>query len=186
MNEATTGDPDGQPVVSGGSTDAVDRIIAAWSRERPDLPVHSMEVWSRVTRLSRRLDRARSRACAVAGLEIWEFDVLAALRRSGTPYQLSPGALLAELEVTSGTMTNRVTRLTQRGWVRRLPNPKDGRGVIVELCEQGRRRVDWALEELLASEGRLLETMTPDQIDELGQLLKTVLTRQEKLDQDCG
>ena len=96
------------------------------------------------------------------------------------------GALLAELEVTSGTMTNRVTRLAERGWVRRLPNPKDGRGVIVELCEQGRRRVDWALEELLVSEGRLLEMMTPDQIDELGQLLKTVLTRQEKLDQDCG
>ena len=57
---------------------------------------------------------------------------------------------------------------------------------IRDRCEQGRRRVDWALEELLASEGRLLETMTPDQIDELGQLLKTVLTRQEKLDQDCG
>ena len=58
--------------------------------------------------------------------------------------------------------------------------------MIVELCAEGRRRVDWALEELLASEGRLLETMAPDQIDELAHLLKTVLTRQEELDQDCG
>ena len=73
--------------------DAVDGIIAAWARERPDLPVEVMEVWSRVTRLARRLDRDRAKAFSQWDLEGWEFDVLAALRRSGEPYQLSPGQL---------------------------------------------------------------------------------------------
>lgn len=166
--------------------DAVDDIIAAWRRERPDLPVEAMEVWSRVTRLSRRLDRARSRACATAGLEIWEFDVLAALRRAGEPYRLSPGALLAELEVTSGTMTNRVSRLADRGLVERRPNPEDGRGVIVVLTTQGCARVDWALEELLASEGRLLGAMDAARVADLGRTLRVVLARQEELDRDDG
>lgn len=82
--------------------DAVDGIIAAWARERPDLPVEVMEVWSRVTRLARRLDRDRAKAFSQWDLEGWEFDVLAALRRSGEPYQLSPGQLLNELEVHRG------------------------------------------------------------------------------------
>ncbi|GAE69061.1 transcriptional regulator [Cutibacterium acnes JCM 18909] len=103
-----------------------------------------MEVWSRVTRLARRLDRDRAKAFSQWDLEGWEFDVLAALRRSGEPYQLSPGQLLNELEVASGTMTNRITRLSNRGLVRRLPHPKDGRGVIVELTDEGRDRVDGA------------------------------------------
>ena len=76
-----------------------------------------MEVLSRVTRLARHLDRARSAAFAAHGLEIWEFDVLAALRRAGRPARLSPGQLIKETMVTSGTMTNRVDRLAARGLV---------------------------------------------------------------------
>src|SRR6185295_12228233 len=88
--------------------DEVDRIVEAWRRERPDLDVAPLEVLSRVTRLARHLDRARSAAFARHGLETWEFDVLAALRRSGEPYRLSPGQLVAQTMVTSGTMTNRI------------------------------------------------------------------------------
>ena len=87
--------------------DEVDRLLEAWRRERPDLDVAPMEVLSRVSRLARHLDRARSQAFETHGLESWEFDVLAALRRAGAPYQLSPGKLLKETLVTSGTMTNR-------------------------------------------------------------------------------
>ena len=162
--------------------DAVDVIIAAWARERPDLPVEVMEVWSRVTRLARRLDRDRSKAFSQWDLEGWEFDVMAALRRSGEPYQLSPGQLLSELEVASGTMTNRITRLSDRGLVCRLPHPKDGRGVIVELTDAGRDRVDGALAALLESEGRLLDSMDPQAVEQLGRGLRAVLARQEELD----
>lgn len=166
----------------GGRRDAVDTIIAAWARERPDLPVEVMGVWSRVTRLARRLDRARSRAFAQWDLEGWEFDVLAALRRSGPPYRLSPGQLLQELEVASGTMTNRITRLSERGLVRRLPHPQDGRSVIVELTDSGREMVDGALSGLLESEGRLLESMDPRTIEQLERGLREVLARQEELE----
>ncbi|NED86915.1 MarR family transcriptional regulator, partial [Streptomyces sp. SID11233] len=85
---------------------------AAWRRERPDLDVEPLEVLSRVSRLARHLDRARRLAFAELHLETWEFDVLTALRRAGQPYQLSPGQLLTQTLVTSGTMTNRIDRLT--------------------------------------------------------------------------
>src|SRR5687767_10077382 len=113
--------------------DEVDRLVQAWQRERPDLDISPMEVLSRITRLARHLDRARRQAFAAHDLETWEFDVLAALRRSGKPYELSPGRLLRETLVTSGTMTNRVDRLAARGLVRRAPDPADRRGVLVQL-----------------------------------------------------
>ena len=95
---------------------------------------------------------ARAAAFAAHGLEPWEFDVLAALRRAGAPYQLSPGQLVAETLVTSGTMTNRIDRLEARGLVRRLPDPADGRGVLVRLTDAGRGLVDTALADLLERE----------------------------------
>src|ERR1700752_3537643 len=99
--------------------DEVDGLVEAWRRERPDLALGPLEVLSRVSRLSHHLDRARRSAFAELGVEPWEFDVLAALRRAGRPYELSPGRLLKETLVTSGTMTNRVDRLATRGLVER-------------------------------------------------------------------
>ena len=93
--------------------DEVDRLVAAWRRERPDLDVEPLEVLSRVSRLARHLDRARRIAFSEHNLEPWEFDVLTSLRRAGAPYQLSPGQLLTQTLVTSGTMTNRIDRLDQ-------------------------------------------------------------------------
>jgi len=140
--------------------DEVDRLLEAWRRERPDLDVAPMEVLSRVSRLARHLDRARSQAFETHGLESWEFDVLAALRRAGAPYQLSPGKLLKETLVTSGTMTNRVDRLAARSLVERLPDPADRRGVIVQLTTSGRDAVDAAIADLLAHERKLLGTIS--------------------------
>src|SRR6266446_4422527 len=76
---------------------------------------------------------ARRGAFADHGLETWEFDVLSALRRQGPPFQLTPGALLRATLVTSGTMTNRIDRLVRKGLVRREPDPRDKRGVLVTL-----------------------------------------------------
>src|ERR687894_1703962 len=124
--------------------DEVDALVEAWARERPDLDVAPMRVLSRVTRLARHLDRQRAAAFSAHDLETWEFDVLAALRRAGAPYQLSPGQLLRETLVTSGTMTNRVDRLTGRGLVERLADPHDRRGVLVRLTPEGKAAVDGA------------------------------------------
>jgi DNA-binding MarR family transcriptional regulator len=156
--------------------DEVDRIVSAWRRERPDLDVTPLEVLSRVTRLGRHLDRARSAAFARHELVTWEFDVLAALRRAGEPYQLSAGQLVGQTMVTSGTMTNRVDRLAARDLVRRLPDPSDGRGVMVRLEPAGLRLADAALADLLAVESGLLATLKPGEHDELSRLLRDLLT----------
>lgn len=153
----------------------MDNLVAAWRRERPDLDVGPLEVLSRVTRLARHLDLARRAAFAGHDLEAWEFDVLAALRRTGAPYALSPGQLVTQTLVTSGTMTNRIDRLADRGLVERRPDPEDRRGVQVRLTEAGRTRVDAALADLLAREGALLAGLTPRQRAQLADLLRRLL-----------
>jgi DNA-binding MarR family transcriptional regulator len=155
--------------------DEVDRIVAAWARERPDLDVTPLTVLSRVSRLARHLDLARRGAFARHGLETWEFDVLSALRRAGVPYRMSPGALLTQTLVTSGTMTNRIDRLAERGLVERGPAPDDRRGVLVELTALGLARVDDALADLLTVERGLLgELGEPDRV-RLAGLLRDLL-----------
>jgi DNA-binding MarR family transcriptional regulator len=155
--------------------DEVDRLIEAWRRERPDLDVAPMEVLSRVSRLARHLDRARSQAFDTHGLESWEFDVLAALRRAGAPYQLSPGKLLKETLVTSGTMTNRVDRLAARGLVERLPDPTDRRGVLVQLTTSGRDAVDAAMADLLTHERALLGSLSERDQQRIARVLRELV-----------
>lgn len=156
--------------------DEVDRILAAWQREAPGLNVAPLSVFSRVTRLARHLDLARKDAFASQGLEIWEFDVLAALRRTGRPYELSPGALIHETLSTSGTMTNRIDRLAARGMVERLPDPRDRRGVRVRLTPAGRAAVEAALADLVDYEHELLAGLSPDQIEAVAALLRLLLS----------
>jgi len=152
--------------------DEVDRLVEAWSRERPDLDVAPMQVLSRVTRLARHLERARRGAFSAHGLETWDFDVLSALRRSGPPYELSPGTLLRDTMVTSGTMTNRVDRLAQRRLVERRPDPDDRRGVLVRLTPRGRQTVDAALDALLVGERDLLAGLGARDQERLAALLR--------------
>ncbi|GAA3093935.1 MarR family winged helix-turn-helix transcriptional regulator [Streptosporangium carneum] len=156
-------------------SDEVDRLVAAWRQERPDLDVEPLQVLSRVSRLARHLDRARRAAFAEHHLENWEFDVLTALRRAGEPYELSPGALLRATLVTSGTMTNRIDRLTAAGLVRRRPDPEDRRGVLVSLTDAGRARVDNAFADLLRRERDLLAGLGKHEQQALSGLLRTLL-----------
>ena len=153
----------------------MDDLVEAWGRERGDLDLAPVEVFSRISRLARHLDLARRSAFERHDLELWEFDVLAALRRAGEPYQLSPGRLVRETLVTSGTMTNRVDRLAARGYVERSPDPADRRGVLVRLTPAGKAAVDAAFEELLAAENALLADLPDADRDRLAALLRTLL-----------
>ena len=155
--------------------DEVDRIVAAWGRERPDLDVSPLEVLSRVSRLSRHLDLSRRQAFSTHELESWEFDVLSALRRAGEPYELTPTQLVRQTLVTSGTMTNRIARLVERGLVARAASEADQRSKLVRLTPNGRDVVDAALADLLADERRLLQGLTAQQQTRLAQLLKGLL-----------
>jgi DNA-binding MarR family transcriptional regulator len=156
-------------------SDEVDGLVAAWRVQRPDLDVEPLQVLSRVSRLARHLDIARRGAFASHGLEPWEFDVLSALRRAGPPFQLTPGALLRATLVTSGTMTNRIDRLAAAGLVRRQPDPRDRRGVLVTLTERGQEVVDAALTDLLDREQALLAGLDADQRFQLADMLRVLL-----------
>ena len=152
--------------------DEVDRIVEAWSRERPELDFAPLQVFSRVGRLARHLDRARKESFASSHLESWEFDVLSALRRAGAPYQLSPKALLQQTLVSSGTMTNRINRLVQRGLVQRRTDPNDGRGILVVMTALGRDSVDTAISNLVAAESVLLSKLPAADRERLAGLLR--------------
>ncbi|SRR5690606_7429445 len=154
--------------------DEVDRIVAGWRRARPDLDVTPLAVFSRISRLSRYLEVARRSAFTDAGLEGWEFDMLSALRRSGDD-ALSPGALMHETLVTSGTMTTRIDKLVARGLVSKNRSPHDGRAVEVRLRSEGVARVDAAMERLLEAERELLDPLPPDGQSALANTLRALL-----------
>lgn len=168
----------------GQRADDVDALVDAWGRERPDLDVAPLHVLSRLTRLARRLDLARRAAFAEHGLETWDFDVLAALRRAGKPYALSPGALTAQTLVTSGTMTNRVDRLETRGLVVRERDPDDRRGVRVVLTAEGVRTVDAAMSDLLEHERALLDVLPAADIKRLADMLRELVLAIDVADED--
>jgi DNA-binding MarR family transcriptional regulator len=155
--------------------DEVDRLLAGWRRVRPDVDISPLEVLSRTTRLARHLDRQRTVVFARHDLETWSFDVLSALRRTDAPHHLSPGQLLAQTLVTSGTMTNRLDHLEARGLVRRRTDPSDARSVRVQLTAAGARRVDAALVDLVARENAILGTLDDDQRRTLADLLRRIV-----------
>lgn len=154
--------------------DEVDRIIAGWARARNDLDTAPLAVFSRISRLTRHLESARREAFSAAGLEGWEFDMLSALRRSGED-ALSPGALMQQTLVTSGTMTTRIDKLVARGLVSKSRSPRDGRAVEVRLQPEGVARVDAAMERLLDAERALLAPLEPDGAAALADHLRSLL-----------
>ncbi|GAA4636965.1 MarR family transcriptional regulator [Actinoallomurus vinaceus] len=155
--------------------DAVDRILDQWRSERPDVDVWPMGVIGRLNRLSRILDRELKEFFSGHGLEHWEFDVLATLRRSGPPYELTAGALNRAAMVTSGAITNRIDRLSARGLVERVPDEEDRRSVRVRLTDGGRALVDEVVGLHVANEVRLLGALAPDDRDRLADLLRGLL-----------
>lgn len=159
----------------GARLDEVDRLLADWRRERPDLDLAPLAVMSRLSRLARRLDAERKDVFESFGLEGWSFDVLAALRRTGAPYELPPRILLRQTLVSSGAMTNRIDRLEAAGLVARRPDPHDRRGVLVRLTAPGRRRVDECLDALAAREHELLAPLGGDDRARLAVLLRRLL-----------
>lgn len=154
--------------------DEVDRIIEGWARARSDLDTGPLAVFSRISRLARFLETARRDSFTAAGLEGWEFDMLSALRRSGDD-ALSPGALMQQTLVTSGTMTTRIDKLVARGLVSKNRSPRDGRAVEVRLRSEGVRRVDDAMESLLAAERDLLRPLDADGRTALADTLRSLL-----------
>ena len=154
-------------------TDAVDRITAQWRRERPDLDSTPMEVIGRISRLSALIQRELERVFAQHGLAGGDFDVLATLRRSGE--SLTPGELSRSTMVTTGGMTKLLDRLEAQGLIRREPDPRDRRGRLIVLTDEGRALIDRAVEAHLQNEQRLLADLSEAEREDLAVRLRELL-----------
>ncbi len=155
--------------------DHVDHILAQWRKERPDLDVGPMGLLGRLHRLSTHLGREVEAALLKHGLSSSAFDVLATLRRAGSPYQLSPGDLLAMTMVSSGTMTNRIDQLEKAGLVERIHNPQDRRSVLISLTKRGFAVVEEAVGAHVENQHRLVAHLSEEERATLDGLLKRFL-----------
>lgn len=150
-------------------------MIDAWSRRLPDTDLTPLDVMSRLRRVSNRLARLRTSAFSGAGLAAWEFDVLAVLRRAEPPHELNPAQLIGATMIGSAAMTNRLDNLVRRGLVERLPNPRDGRSVLVRLAPDGVTRVDEAMRRLAHREAEALRGLTREEQATLAALLRRLV-----------
>lgn len=164
------------------SRDHVDAIVAQWRRERPDLDVRPLGSFGRLQRLAQLADAELGRMLAEHGLQPGWFDVLAALRRAGTPYELTPTQLLDAMIVTSGGLTKRLDRMADAGLLTRRPDPADRRGTLVRLTRRGRTTIDRALADHVRNEATLLAALTVTEQRTMDGLLRRLLVDLEDPD----
>jgi DNA-binding MarR family transcriptional regulator len=155
--------------------DRIDKIVAQWKRERADLDTRAMALAGRIQRAAASLRPLLDQTHADSGLAGESFDVLASLRRSGSPYQLSPTQLYREMMLTSGAMTNRIDRLEEAGLVVRRPDPSDRRATLVRLTPKGKTLIDAAASKHVANEERLLAGLNARERQQLADLLRKLL-----------
>ena len=155
--------------------DHVSRVIEQWRRVRPDLDLAPLAVIARLGRAARFVDQAHEEFFASHELTRADWDVLAGLRRVGPPYRLSPTDLYRGLMRASGTITHRLHRLERTGLVERVPDPEDGRGVLVQLTKSGAKLVDELAALHLQNEARMLEGLTGREREQLARLLEKLL-----------
>lgn len=155
--------------------DSVDRIVAEWAAEAPDLPTAPVEVLTRLARVRIRMDEELAAVFSRHDLTAPDFTVIAALRRAGDPYTLPQSVLQSRLRLTSGTVSVRLGRLEAKGVVTRAPSADDGRGVLVTLTPRGLSLFDEVAPEHLANEDVLLSALTDPERDQLAALLRKLL-----------
>jgi DNA-binding MarR family transcriptional regulator len=155
--------------------DHVDRILAEWRRERPDLNTAPMGLFGRLHRAAQLSDAALGTQLVRRDLQPGWFDLLAALRRAGRPYELNPTQLMRATMLSSGGTTKRLDRLAEAGLVERRPDPSDRRGVLVRLTPKGKAVIDKAVEAHVANEERLLRSLGPADRRALDGLLRRLL-----------
>ena len=159
--------------------DHVDKIIEQWRQERRHLNTKPMATIGRIMRLSVVFSREMEKTFKVFGLNFSSFDVLATLRRSGSPYALSPGELIESTMVTSGTMTNRIDQLEKNGLVQRLQSKNDKRSILISLTEKGFDTIDAAISKHVETQQKLTTMLSKKEQESLDVLLRKMTTHSE-------
>lgn len=155
--------------------DSVDRMLDVWVREIPSLDRLTEGIVERIGILSRYFDHSMETTLAEFGLDRRTHRVLARLRYQGPPYRLSAGQLAEGMGLSSGAMTNRLDRLEEAGLVRRLPDPDDRRGVLVEPTKAGHAAWDSATDTQAGREALIASALTKDEKQKLHSLLRRLM-----------
>jgi DNA-binding MarR family transcriptional regulator len=160
---------------SGRRPDTVDANLEVWARELPELDLETEGIIERIHRLERFVDRAVQETLEAHELSHGEWKVLANLRRAGPPYRGKPGKLAKRLDLSSGAMTNRLDNMEARGLVRRLDDPADRRGVIVELTDEGKQLWDAAVGTQAEKESLVDSALGESEKRQLNELLRRLM-----------
>jgi len=155
--------------------DSLDKMLDVWVREIPGLDRLTEGIVERIQNLARYLDHSMETTLAEFGLDRRTHRVLARLRYQGPPYQLSAGQLAEGLGLSSGAMTNRLDRLEAAGLVRRLPDPDDRRGVLVEPTKAGHAAWDRATDTQAGREALIASALTKAEKEQLHSLLRRLM-----------
>jgi DNA-binding MarR family transcriptional regulator len=160
--------------------DLFDRIHERWKRERPGVDTAGFEAIGRILLLAKHLQNSAAARLGTMELDLWAFDVLAALWQEGPPYHLSPTELCKSAMLSSGAMTNRLDRLEAAGLVTRQPDPDDRRGLIIELTPKGKALVDQAIVARLEEANDAASTLTESERNDLVRILRKLLAAVER------
>lgn len=155
--------------------DLIDSLISEWKEERPELDTSAMEVVGRILKLSKILDKRASKALSLYNIHYTDLDVLATIRRSGIPYELTPSQLMKSVLITSGAMTALLNRLTKLELIYRSPDPKDGRIKLVGLTPKGIELIDKSIETRFIEASDSIKTLNKTENRTLSILLKKLL-----------
>lgn len=155
--------------------DSVDQILEQWSLERPDLDTSSLSVVVRLMALYKPLLRQATKALEPLELELWQYDVLSALRRQGKPFSLSATRLAESTGLSTGAMTNRIDKLEALGFVRRTSVKSDRRSVRVGLTIRGLRVIERAMKLRFDAAEASLKGLSSRERQQLADLLRKVV-----------
>ncbi|NOH94456.1 MarR family transcriptional regulator [Vibrio sp. AIC-3] len=159
--------------------DAIDRVVEQWAKEKPELETEPMAMMGRIMRIAKYMETQVAELHKKYDMKLGEFDVLATLRRSGKPYQLTPSELIGSMMLTSGAMTNRLDKLEAKGLISREHSKEDRRSVSVQLTKDGLILIDQMMTEHVETQKKLVKSLSASQKKNTNQLLKTWLSAYE-------
>ena len=163
--------------------DRLDDMLVVWAREIPNLDPLTEGIVERIQILAKKFNQSMDETLAEYDLDRHSFHLLGKLRSHGAPYRRSAGQLAGDMHLSSGAMTNRLDRMEEAGLIRRLPDPNDRRGTLVEPTTAGHAAWDKAVGTQAQTEALIASTLSPREKEELHRLLRGLMRAFPEKDQ---
>jgi len=155
--------------------DHLDDMLVIWAREIPNLDPLTEGIVERIQILAKKFNQSMDETLTVFNLDRRSFHLLGKLRSHGAPYRRSAGQLADDMHLSSGAMTNRLDRMEEAGLIRRLPDPNDRRGTLVEPTKAGHAAWDKAVGTQAQTEALIAGSLSQREKEELHRLLRGLM-----------